>query len=102
MLTLRYRKPLIVLSLHEICTQFALTKKKFKVKRGKHMTPSSLINRWGTRSDAVTATSELTPGSLTFVAENVARRAGHRSVLALGVLTPLCALLVLVIGVHGP
>ncbi len=66
------------------------------------MASSSLTNRGGMRFVAVTVTSKPTPGSLTFVADSVARRAGHRSVLALGVLTPLCALLVLVIGVHGP
>ena len=101
-LSLPCRKSLIVLSLHEICTEISLTRKTVRMKRGKHMASSSLIHRWGTRTAAVTATSKPTPGSLIFVADNVARRAGHRSVLALGVLTPLCALLALVIGVHGP
>lgn len=96
------RKPLIALSLHETCKQIVLTRKTVRFRRGKHMASSSLTNRGGTRSVAVTATSKPTPGSLTFVADSVARRAGHRSVLALGVLTPLCALLVLLIGVHGP
>ncbi len=66
------------------------------------MVPSSLLNRWWVRSAVVTAASDPTPGALTSVADNVARRAGHRSVLALGILTPLCAVLALVIGVHGP
>ncbi len=41
-------------------------------------------------------------GALSLVADTVARRAGRRHVLALGVLTPLFAVLALMVGVNAP
>ncbi len=45
---------------------------------------------------------EHTRESLSLLADTVSKRAGRRPVLALSVLTPLFALLTVLVGIHGP
>ena len=48
------------------------------------------------------ASPQHTRESLSLLADTVSKRAGRRPVLALSVLTPLVALLTVLVGIHGP
>ncbi len=57
--------------------------------------------RTAARAPVVPGADGQNPGFLTSVVDDVARRAGRRQLLALGLLTPLFAILALTVAVYG-